>query len=269
MRAMAEKRNILVTGAAGGMGAAICRALLQKGCRVWGLDRREGEGAENLRFIPCDLTEPAAVQAAFGQVKAEAGRLDAIIHTAGIYDLDSLIEMDEERFLRIFQVNLFSVYRVNRIFLPLLGRGGRILITTSELAPLHPLPFTGIYAVTKGALEKYAQSLRMELQLLGISVSLLRPGAVRTGLLGDSTRALEAFCQNTVLYSCNAGRFKAIVDRVEAKNVPPERIAAAALRALAAKRPRLAYNINRNPLLRLLNILPKRLQLFIIRRILK
>ena len=82
--------------------------------------------------------------------------------------------------------------------------------------------FTGIYAVTKGALDKYAYSLRMELQLLGISVVVLRPGAVDTGLLDDSTRALGRFCENTELYPVNAGKFRSIVEKVEARKIPPE-----------------------------------------------
>ena len=73
---------------------------------------------------------------------------------------------------------------------------------------LDPLPFTGIYAVTKAALDKYAYSLRMELQLLGIGVSVLRAGAVDTGMLGASTDALDRFYDSTRLYTCNAERFK-------------------------------------------------------------
>jgi len=202
-------------------------------------------------------------------LRGRTAQLDAIVHTAGIYDLDSLLELDETRFRRIFDVNLFGVYRVNRAFAPLLTSGGRIVIVSSELAPLDPLPFTGLYAITKGALEQYAASLRMELQLLGISVSILRPGAVNTGLLGDSTRALDRFCEGTKLYPCNARRFKSIVDRVESRNVPPERIAQTVLKALRAKKPRLVYNVNRNPLLLLLDLLPDRLQLYIIGLILK
>ena len=142
-------------------------------------------------------------------------------------------------------------------------------MTTSELAPLAPLPFTGLYAVTKGALEKYAESLRMETALLGIEVSILRPGAVNTGLLNVSTSALDRFCENTKLYSCNAERFKKIVDSVEAKNVSSEKVAKLALKAMEKQRPKYVYNLNRNPLLRLLNVLPRRLQVFIIKTILK
>jgi len=136
------------------------------------------------------------------------------------------------------------------------------------VAPLDPLPFTGMYGTTKTALESYAYALRMELQLLGYSVSVIRPGAVQTGLLGVSTDRLDSFCEKTELYSCNASRFRCIVDRVESHAVLPQAIASLALRVLQAKRPRFVYNINRNPLLRLLNILPHSWQTGIIRRIL-
>ena len=123
-------------------------------------------------------------------ISAETEKLDAILHFAGIYNLDSLIEIGEDEFVKIFNINLFGVYRINKAFVPMLDRGGRVAITSSELAPLDPLPFTGLYAVTKSAVEKYADSLRMELNLHGISVSVIRPGAVNTGMLGASTAAL-------------------------------------------------------------------------------
>ena len=176
--------------------------------------------------------------------------------------------MDEKRFTRIFDINVFGVFRINQIFAPMLTKGSRIIITSSELAPLDPLPFTGIYAITKAALDRYAYSLRMELQLLGIKVSVLRPGAVDTGMLGVSTTALDRFCESTSLYSCNAKRFKNIVEGVEARKVSPEKVGNLALKILEAKRPRQVYKINRNPLLLLLNVLPPRLATFIIKMVL-
>ena len=183
--------------------------------------------------------------------------------------LDSLVEMPTESFRKILDINLFGAYLVNKTFLPLLSRGSRVIITTSELAPLDPLPFTGIYAVTKAALDKYAYSLAMELQLLGISVSVLRAGAVDTGMIGASVTALDRFCDKTELYSCNAARFKRIVDGVEARRISADRLAKRAVKILEKRRVGFAYSINRNPLLLLLNALPKRLQLFVIRLILK
>ncbi len=262
-------KYILITGASGGMGKAAAELLRQQGFFVFALDQTAGETRENLLPLVADVTSEESVQAAFETVKTHTDRLYAVLHFAGIYMLDSLVEMRDDAFRRICDVNLRGAFLINKIFLPLLPKDSRILITTSELAPLDPLPFTGIYAVTKAALDKYAYSLSMELQLLGIRVSVLRAGAVQTGMLGVSTDALDRFCEKTALYACNAERFKRIVNRVEARCVPPEKIAKKTLQILQKKRPAFAYSINRNPLLLLLNRLPKRMQLWAIRLVLR
>ena len=261
-------KDVLVSGACGGMGKAVIKALLNKGYRVFALDIKECEACENLIPIKADITSESQIDKAFKTVSEYTDSLYAIMHFAGIYMLDSLVEMKYEDFSRIFEINIHGAFLINKIFLPLVMGGGKILITTSELAPLDPLPFTGIYAVTKGALDKYAYSLRMELQLLGIPVSVLRAGAVDTGMLGVSVEALDRFCAKTTLFSCNAERFKKIVNRVEARSITPERLAKKAVKIIEKKRPAFAYKINRNPLLLMLNLLPKPLQLWIIKLVL-
>ena len=262
-------KSILVTGAYGGMGSAACKLLRDMGYTVFALDKKVSAPEEGIIPIEADITSEESIQNALSAVRGSAQKLDAILHFAGMYMLDSLVEISDEDFSKIFDVNLRGAFLINKTFLPILGKGSRILIVTSELAPLDPLPFTGIYAVTKAALDKYAYSLRMELQLLGITVSVLRAGAVNTQMLGVSTDALDRFCEGTKLYSCNAARFKRIVGGVEARNIPPQKIAQKAVRIIKKNDPRFAYSINRNPLLLLLNALPKRLQLFAIKMILR
>jgi len=262
-------KSILVTGAYGGMGSAACKLLRDMGYTVFALDKNVSAPEEGIIPIEADITSEESIQNALSAVRSTAQKLDAILHFAGMYMLDSLVEISDEDFSKIFDVNLRGAFLINKTFLPILGKGSRILIVTSELAPLDPLPFTGIYAVTKAALDKYAYSLRMELQLLGITVSVLRAGAVNTQMLGVSTDALDRFCERTKLYSCNAARFKRIVGGVEARNIPPQKIAQKAVRIIKKNDPRFAYSINRNPLLLLLNALPKRLQLFAIKMILR
>lgn len=263
------KPSVLITGAYGGMGKAAVNAFKNIGFRVFALDRTVGEGEEDVIPIKADITDEASVRCAANAVSAVTDELFAIIHFAGVYMLDSLVEMPSEDFERIFKINLGGVFLINRVFLPLLKSNSRIVITTSELAALDPLPFTGVYAVSKAALDKYAYSLRMELQLKGIKVSVLRAGAVSTGMLGVSTAALDRFCETTQLYSCNAARFKRIVDRVEARSIKPEKVAKKVIRILKKRSPGFAYSINRNPLLLLLNALPKRIQFFAIKQVLK
>ncbi|MBR1926114.1 MAG: SDR family NAD(P)-dependent oxidoreductase [Clostridia bacterium] len=261
-------KNILITGVCGGMGKATAEFLENNGYNVFGLDITECEN-KKIKFLKTDLTDENSIKIAFEKIKEQTSSIDAIIHFAGIYRLNSLVEMSEQEFVKTFDINLFSMFRINKIFLPLLKNGSKIILTSSELAPLDPLPFTGIYAITKSAIEKYAYSLKMELQLLNIDVCVIRPGAVKTTLLADSQSQIDNFCKNTKLYKYNSQKFKSITEKVETKNISPEKIAKLTFKILNKKHPKFIYNINRNFGLRLLNFLPKKLQLKIIKSILK
>lgn len=262
-------KTVLLIGAGGGMGSACVCMFLNDGVRVLGIDRPGASMPEGVVPLYADLTDPDAVTAAYEAAKTETDQLDAIVYMAGIYEADSLVEIDEARMRRIFEINVFGAYRVIRTFLPLMHNGSRVVLVTSELADLDPLPFTGLYGITKGTLDRFAFSLAMELQLLGISVSVIRPGAVQTPLLSGSVKSIEAFTERTKLYPDIAAKFLRVTNAVEAKAVPPEAVAKKVKKALKARRPRFAYSLNRNPLLRLYGILPKRLKLFFIKAFLK
>lgn len=261
-------KYILVTGAFGGMGSALTNLLASNGYVVFALDKNIGDEADNIIPIEADVTNDDSIKNAVDKVSKITDKLCGIIHFAGMYGLDSLVEIDSGKFKRIFDVNFYGVFAVNKYFLPYLESGAHIIITTSELAPLNPLPFTGLYAISKSALDKYAYSLRMELQLLKINVSVIRAGAVKTDMLGVSTEELDKFCDNTKLYKCNAERFKRIVDGIESKNISPEKIAQKAFKILNKNNPKFSYTANRNPLLILFGILPQKLQFRIIREVL-
>ena len=265
----AAQGAVLITGAAGGMGNAAAKLLAGKGYSVYGIDVCASEPLDRFVFIRADLTDPASVKDVFVRLRSEGVRINCIIHAAGVYELDSVVELDEDAWRRVYDINLTAVWRVNRVFFPLLSDGGRIIIITSELAPLDPLPFTGIYAASKGALDKYADVLRAELSLLGHPVTVIRPGAVDTGMLGQSVEKLERFCSGTKSFKVSADRFRRIVDRVEARKIPPEKVAETVLRVIQKRRPPAVKNINRNPFLLILNALPKRVGRAIVRKILK
>ena len=262
-------KYVLITGAGGGMGRATVDKFLSMGYGVFALDLYPCPARENVIPIQADVTSEDSVVAAFKKVVAVCDGLCAIIHLAGVYALDSLVEMSAADFERAFRINLGGAFLIDKTFLPLLKSGDRIIIVTSELAVRQPLPFTGVYGITKTALDKYAYSLKMELQLFGINVSVLRAGAVETGMLADSTRKLDKFIDGTKLYKVNAGKFKGIVESVEAKKIPAEKIAEKLYRIFKAKKPKFSYSINRNKLLIMLDKLPEKIRFFVIKKVLE
>ena len=261
--------NVVITGACGGMGYATTKILKEKGYNIYAADLYLNNKVEGVKYFNLDVTSMESCQSFFDFVSQECDELYAVIHFAGIYNMNSLVEISEEDFIKIFNINVFGIYRLNKVFLPLLNKNSRVVITSSELAPLNPLPFTGLYGITKSTIEKYAYSLRMELNLLDIKVSVIRPGAVKTGLLNVSTTSIDKFVNETKVYPTMSRKFKKIVESVETKNISPDKIGKIAYKILKSKKPKYIYNINRNILLRLLSILPKRFQVWVIKKILK
>lgn len=258
-------KKIIVTGAAGGIGLSVTKLLSSSGYLVFALDIKEIPKMDNVISFVCDLTRQDYLEFVHDKIK-EYGNIDAIIHLGGTYYMDSLIEIEEEKLKKIFDINFFSVYLVNKIMLDLLNKKGRIVITSSEVAPLDPLPFNGIYSLTKNTLENYALSLRQELNLLDIDVVIMRPGAVNTGLIDESIENVKRISRETTLYKDNAPLFEEIVRRNESKTIEPIKIAKLYKKIIEVKKPKLLYTINLNCKLILLSMLPKRIQLKIIKK---
>ena len=250
------------------MGTACAQMFLKDNVNVLGMDRPGIKLPKGVVPLYADLTDADPVTAAFEATKKQTDHIDAIVYMAGIYEADSLVEIEETRMRRIFEINVFGAYRVIKTFLPMLSEGARVVLVTSELSSIDPLPFTGLYGITKGTLDRFAFSLAMELQLIGISVSVIRPGAVETPLLSDSVKSIETFTDRTTHYPDVAEKFLRVTKTVEARAVPPEAVAKIVKKALTAKHPHFAYSLNRNPLLFLYGVLPKRLKLFAIRQFL-
>lgn len=252
--------NVLITGAASGIGRATVDCFLARGHRVFGIDKMAAEGC-----FAADITDEAALLRIRETLTAEGVSLDAIIHVAGMHIMASLVECDYDKMKKVVDVNLAGAILVNRVFHRCLKKDGRILIVTSEVAGLDPLPFNGLYNVTKTALDAYAQALRQELNLLGQKVIAVRPGAVETPLCSGSVKATADLADTTVLYQKQAKSFSGLAAKFMGKPIRAEKIAALLYKAATAKHPRCIYRKHRNPGLVLLNLLPKSWQCGIIK----
>lgn len=262
--------NVLVTGASGGIGYAVTEYFAKNGVHVYACDVRDREfTSENITFFKLDISSPEEVKTASENLKADGVTLDAIVNIAGIFTIDSFIEIPTEILQKVFEVNFLGAVYVNKYFHALLKEKGRILVTTSEVAPLEPMPFNSIYNATKTALESYTQGLRQELNLLGQKVITIRPGAFNTSLAQGSLVKTKELTEKTVLYKGQSKKFYSVVKMFMGNPLPPEKIAPTYYRALTSKQPKLVYSKHLNPLLLLMNILPKRLQCFAVKMILK
>ena len=257
--------KVLITGAASGLGRAAAAYFSQNGASVYALDRQPIPQMEGLVPFSADIRSESSLLSVFERLRADSVQLDAIINFAGMIFIDNFLEVEESRLQKIFDVNLLGAMRVNKTFFPLLRKNGRILITTSEVAPLDPLPFNGIYSTTKTALDCYAQALRQEAGLLGYRVITVRPGAFHTPLAGGSIPSMHAMTQRSRYFGGQGERFETLMRKFTGKLQDPEVLAKKIYRIVNLRHPKNIYTVHSNPGLRLLALLPKGLQVRVVR----
>ena len=257
--------NVLITGVASGIGRAVADCFLHRGHTVFGIDRLPVTPKDGLFTFAADITDEDSLHQVAQQLQKQDTHLDAIINIAGKHIMASLVESDFQQMKQVIDINLCGTMLVNRVFHPYLKERGRIVIVTSEVAAFDPMPFNGLYNVSKTALDCYAQALRQELNLLGQKVVTIRPGAVETPLSAGSVKATADLAENTVLYRQQAKRFSLLASKFMGKPMKVAALAALIYRSSVAKRPKLIYQKHRNPGLVMLSWLPKRTQCALIK----
>ena len=196
-------RTVLVTAGNRGLGLAIARAFAKKGDRVAVTHR--GSGAPDGLFgVQCDVTDSAAVDAAFGTVEAELGPVEVLVANAGITDDTLLLRMSEEQFQRVIDTNLTGAFRcAKRASTKMLrARWGRIIFISSVVG-LYGGPGQVNYAASKAGLVGMARSITRELGGRKITANVVAPGFIET----DMTDALPEQRKAEIISAVPAGRF--------------------------------------------------------------
>jgi 3-oxoacyl-[acyl-carrier protein] reductase len=194
---------VLVTGGNRGIGLAIARAFAAQGDRVAVTHR--GSGAPDGLFgVECDVTDVAAVDAAFSAVEAEQGPVEVLVSNAGITDDRLLLRMSEEQFTRVVDANLAGAYRVAKRAAGkmLRARAGRMVFVSSVVALTGSAGQVN-YAAAKAGLIGLARSLARELGSRGITANVVSPGFVDT----DMTAALPAERRAEIVGQVPLGRY--------------------------------------------------------------
>jgi 3-oxoacyl-[acyl-carrier protein] reductase len=195
-------RTVLVTGGNRGIGLAIARAFAKQGDRVAVTHR--GSGApEGLFGVQCDITDSAAVDAAFTTVEKELGPVEVLVANAGITDDTLLLRMSEEQFERVVDTNLTGAFRcAKRASSKMLrAKWGRIIFISSVVG-LYGGPGQVNYAASKAGMVGMARSITRELGTRNITANVVAPGFIET----EMTEVLSDARKAEIIKAVPAGR---------------------------------------------------------------
>ena len=226
---MSTPKHWLITGASRGLGRALAEAALQRGDRVLAISRDatalqhlQATEPQACQSLVLDITDGAALESQLPPALDAFGGLDILVNNAGVGMLASVEDSSPQLTRANFEVNFFAPMRVIQLLLPRLRaqRQGQIL-TISAAAAIGNYPGFGVYGAAKAALESLHESLRQEVMSLGIGVSLIQPGPLRTDFIANLTQG-----DIGEAYQGNAGRFARYLQSVQGKQTgSPQRAA--------------------------------------------
>jgi NAD(P)-dependent dehydrogenase (short-subunit alcohol dehydrogenase family) len=171
-------RVALVSGAAGGIGAAVAARLADEGATVVGVDVAPVEGG-----IRCDVTDEDSCAAAVAQVVDAHGRLDILANVAGIGTAAAVCDVDPDEWRRIIDVNLTGTFLLSQAAVPALLASTGCIVNMASVAGLRATPYNAAYCASKGGVILLTKSLAIELAAAGVRVNAVCPASVDTPFL--------------------------------------------------------------------------------------
>ena len=178
-----EGKVALVTGAGGGIGRAVVRALADAGAAVVASDRPGLAVPSPARAVPCDLARPETIPALAAEVERAHGRLDLVVHSAGIARDAVLWKMAESAWDEVIAVNLSAAFHLLKAVVPLLRRsGGGSVVLLSSINGERGKFGQANYAASKAGLVALGRTAAIELAAFGVRVNSIAAGFVRTAM---------------------------------------------------------------------------------------
>lgn len=215
----------------------------------------------NFDVIIGDITKEDTVNTIFESISKQTDKLDLVIHMAGIVELGSLVEVKVETLMKVFAINLFSIYQINQKLFPLLANArGRIIHVSSEYGRLLGLPFHSFYTMSKHALEIYNDSLRREVKQFGIMVIKIRPGAFKTSMQSRIISQFEQQVEFTKLFKRRLIKMQNLMLGELKRAKDSQKIVKTFRKAIYKPNPKIAYNVGQSTKMKILNMLSPRMQ---------
>ncbi len=236
-----ENRRVwFITGAATGLGRAIAEAAVEAGDQVVATDRDlaglrswVGDGVVPLAL---DVTDRESVDTAVAEAVTRFGRIDVLVNNAGYGVFGSLEELPDEQVRRQFETNTFGTWNVTKAVLPHLRaqRSGHIVQMSSLDGVAPEAAGEAAYAGSKFAVEGISEVLAMEVAPLGIKVTIVEPGAVRTDFGSGAVTHPVGIADYDETVGTAISWFESLVGK---QPNDPRKVAAAVLRAVDSPEP--------------------------------
>lgn len=261
-----QQKVALVTGASSGIGEATARKLNELGYTVYAaarrLERMHPLKQQGINIITLDVTDDASMQGAITEIITQSGRLDVLINNAGYGSYGAVEEVPLAEAQAQFDVNVFGAVRLIQLALPQMrAQGSGTIINISSMGGKLHTPLGAWYHGTKFALEGISDSLRLELEPLGIDVVVVEPGGVKTEWADIAAQKLLA-TSGAGPYAAQAKAMaQSMVGEMSRKyQSSPELIANTIAKAATARRPKTRYvvGMGAKPLLFMRKILSDR-----------
>ena len=171
----------VVTGAGSGIGLAVARLLSESGAKVLGLDLNEGEMSKYATFIPCDVSNPSNVSAAFAEIAKHTDVIDVLANNAGVGAIGSITDAKEEEWQKVFGVNVFGMGRVSAAAMPMLKKSKfASIVNTCSIAATAGLPQRAVYSASKGAVLSLTLAMAADGIPDKVRVNCVAPGTADT-----------------------------------------------------------------------------------------
>lgn len=229
---------IFVTGGSRGLGKAFCERFAGEGHHVIGTSRDPLFKPKGWELITLDVREDDSVQAAVDRVIATYGRIDVLVNNAGVGIQGAAEDIDMDMAMDAFQTNFFGLHRMCRAVLPFMReRRSGLIINISSIVANYGMPFRAFYSASKAAVDRYSETLRMEVKPLGIDVVVVEPGGYKTGIAQHRIRPTQI----SDAYGAGYNRSMAMLDHDTVYCKEPEECALHLSRIVASSSPATIY----------------------------
>ena len=246
-----HEKVAVVTGSSSGIGFETSLLLAKNGFHTFATVRNpekakairdvSDRGELPIQVVELDVNNDKSVNAAINKIKDEANRIDVVVNNAGYSLIGALEDLSMDEIKAQFETNLFGTIRVIKAALPIMReQQGGTIVNVSSMAGRVGFPLFPVYSGTKFALEGVSESMRLEIDPLGIKIVLIEPGTIRSNFASNAIVGKKAADPSSP-YASQIETLQKSTTRFINQGTPAEEVAKVILNAVTIDNPELRY----------------------------